>query len=472
MSGRKVDQLIIILFGEIIMFSHFLNNNMDKIVVANIFWLISMTAIYILVITQSVSKKSLVDIFNSILYYGIVVGESVILILAMFVFIINVKEQKPLDHTLPIYSTTNWISEEIPIYLISNNKLIVVDAKGTERTEIFNAGEAIREYHFSPDGKYILIISKSKLFLFNQENKKSSLIDSLNIVRPSMSEEKVEITGVISGVKWDPNSSKFCYKLARWSKYASQEYWYIYDLDTKKTSSIKTPTRKISELTWSQDGKMLYYIWFDALDTSISSDPYEIKIYKITFPELKPELALRAPYNEPSLPYEYLELKDIYIYTAANRLSFGIAGQKSPSLISEKGSKVGIDEKDRLYYTKHFWWKKRLYLIPRVPDPDKYPKHQYRGGDLVIKHLRWLPGDRYVIMEHYLFGVLILEPASGKLGILVNDRGNTFGWYAPLEGPYDSVEIETPEIEVVAELKESSTRIIKQGIRKILSLLR
>jgi hypothetical protein len=74
-------------------------------------------------------------------------------------------------------------------------------------------------------------------------------------------------------------------------------------------------------------------------------------------------------------------------------------------------------------------------------------RHQYKGGDLVVKQIRWIPGGRYVIMQHRYLGVLILEPATGKIGLLIEADGHTFGWHKdirqihrPLEFPFSNID--------------------------------
>jgi len=59
----------------------------------------------------------------------------------------------------------------------------------------------------------------------------------------------------------------------------------------------------------------------------------------------------------------------------------------------------------------------------------KLPRHQYKGGNLVVDQIRWIPGGRYVIMQHQDLGVLVLEPSTGKVGLLVHAVGENFGWY-------------------------------------------
>ncbi len=82
-----------------------------------------------------------------------------------------------------------------------------------------------------------------------------------------------------------------------------------------------------------------------------------------------------------------------------------------------------------MYTTKTRWFRKRLFRIPREINKEDMTRYHYKGGDLVIDHIRWIPGGRYVIMEHKYWGVLILEPSTGRIGSLIQAHGRAFGWY-------------------------------------------
>ena len=90
---------------------------------------------------------------------------------------------------------------------------------------------------------------------------------------------------------------------------------------------------------------------------------------------------------------------------------------------------VGVDQEDYFYYVPLRWFRKRLFKIPREPLSTAIPRYQYKGGSLVISRIRWLPGGRYVMMDHKFWGTMILEPSTGKVGLLVQAQGHTFGWY-------------------------------------------
>jgi len=111
-----------------------------------------------------------------------------------------------------------------------------------------------------------------------------------------------------------------------------------------------------------------------------------------------------------------LSISDLH---AAGIASFGRKnfsnrmGQKNLSWNSLKGKKLGLDEERCLYYQDSRGQRKKLFCL------------RYDG--LYLTHLRWIPSQRYVIMTYGPFGILVLDPVSGKVGQLIN--GQAFGWY-------------------------------------------
>ncbi|MCK5178180.1 MAG: hypothetical protein KAR32_01515, partial [Candidatus Omnitrophica bacterium] len=203
---------------------------------------------------------------------------------------------------------------------------------------------------------------------------------------------------------------------------------YLYDLQEKKKRMVKSPARRISSLYWDKQSDHLYYLYHEAKDPSRDVSAYEVTVFRIPLATLIPELIVRIPFKDASVPIENLNLRGIDLFLSGDKLSFGGQGREN-DLVSEKGASLGIDKNDYLYFVSLKWFRKRLYKIPREPRAADIPRYQYKGGDLVIDHIRWVPGGRYVIMEHRYWGVLILEPSTGKIGILVHARGHTFGWH-------------------------------------------
>jgi len=295
--------------------------------------------------------------------------------------------------------------------------------------EVFVGKDAIKEYHFSPDGGYLLILTQKELFLLDRKNGGTQLIDTLEIpeIQPPQAQE-VALKGSISGIQWAPDSRKFVYQIARWSRFSAQESAFLYDVKANRKKMIQSPARAVSSLYWDRLSENLYYFYHEAQDTSAGASPFEIKVFRVPIATLTPELIARIPFEKASVPVENLVLRDIDLFLEGGRFSFGRPDQKN-DLVSEKGTSLGIDENDYLYYVNFKWFRKRLFKIPRDPKLTDLSRYQYRGGDLILDDIRWIPGGRYVIMEHKYWGILILEPSTGKIGLLIRANGHAFGWY-------------------------------------------
>jgi hypothetical protein len=348
------------------------------------------------------------------------------LVSIMYVFLNNSspKPRMDMDFSSRILPTTDWVKDDLTVYFISGPELVSVHPNGTSRKVIFKANDNIRSYQFSPDGKDILIVSESQLCIYHSESNSRELVESLDFLKGSDGGLK----GSIGGVRFSPDGRRFCYRSAKWSPYASQESWYVYEMAKKEKRPIVSPGMSLAFLWWDKKGENLYYPWFQTMDSD-SANPYMVKLYKIPLTTLTPELAMEFGFNQPDFTPDHLATRGIDLDFTADRLSFGRDARPEYSSRSRKGASIAIDKEDMLYYVPSRWWRLRLYEIPRVPPDSQVERYEYQGGQLAVQHLRWFPSGRYVMMEHHFFGILVLDPQTGKIGILDNQRGNTFGWY-------------------------------------------
>ncbi|MCK5581660.1 MAG: hypothetical protein KAJ18_10370 [Candidatus Omnitrophica bacterium] len=404
----------------------FCNTYFEILLAIMVYLFIGMAVVIVAAKIRNISIKALKGRVQSFMFFLVVGVEVLLVFLSAAIFLSNLGKKPKLDLTARVLASTEWVNDELEIYFIVDKALVSIQSNGSGRRNVFEARDEIVEYHFSPDGTKILILTTKDLIQHNLKDLTSEVIASLHLPE---TEERVALKGVINGIRWAPDNQKICYRLARWSRYSSHDQWYIYDTQTKTKQAIVSPAVKIASLVWDKDAEDLYYIWFEALDTSIRGNPYEVKVYRVSSETLKPEQILKFPFDQAIIPDENLAVRGVDVFRGADDLSFGRSGKKRYSWVSEQGPKLGIDEDDMLYYVRDRWWRRRLYQVPRVVEISAIPKYQYDGGKLAIQYVRWLPSGRYVIMEHHFYGVLIMEPETGKIGILVNEKGNTFGWY-------------------------------------------
>ncbi len=415
---------------------NFLSNNFEVIILVNFCFFI-MAAVTIIFVRLRLSIFANIRQFsrflNQLLFYIVVGLQSLMIMLAGYLFLINYVRASMITLEERTIYDISWVKSQMPIYYIVGQSLMSIQVNGQDEKKVFEVPYRIREYHFSPDGQFILVVTEKDIYKFNRKNGDSELIDTLSTTVTEDQKESqqppAQSKGVIHNVRWAPDSQKFCYELVKWSKFSSQDTLYVYNLNDEKKYAIHNPTREVSALSWDMASENLYYTQFEAKDTSRYSYPYEIRIFKVPLSTLHPELVEKIPYREPHLSSLNLKLRNIKLFTQGDKLSFGRSGLKENEWSSEDGPRIGIDEDDHLYYIKNRWWRKRLYKIPSVFIKSDMPRYKYGKGVLVIYNIKWLPGGHYVVLGHRSRGILILEPSSGKVGQLVSEKGDTFGWY-------------------------------------------
>jgi len=143
---------------------------------------------------------------------------------------------------------------------------------------------------------------------------------------------------------------------------------------------------------------------------------------------LRSEFVVRIPSEQAGMPIKSLTVRGISLFFEGDMLSFS-QGTVRDILVSDNGESLGVDEEDHLYYVSKKWFRTRLFRIEREMRPSDIARHAYKGGDLTITQIRWIPGGRYAIILHRYLGLLVIEPATRKIGLLIAAKGRALGWY-------------------------------------------
>ena len=435
----------------------FLSNNFEAILFINFLVILAYILAMISFRIKYSDQRVIEEFVNMILYQIVCVGQIAMVFLYGYVYWINY--QTPVDPFLfpqDVQLNTRWIKTPLTLYFIINNKFCSIDLDGRNRKDLFTADSPIREYHIAPDGKNILIVTKTQLYLLNQKTQKTALLDHVDIPpdsdatdilgikvveqdqtaeslipSPGQKADNTRFKAVLSGVRWSPDGVQFCYEKSRWSKVSGQTGLYLYNIKEMKNYPIRVGSRRIASLRWDDKGENLYYLNHEVKNPVQYAYPYELKVYQVPLKTLRPQLLTRIPSESTEIPLENLDLRDIDLFLEGDNLIFKRLDERN-HLSSKNGTLLGIDEKDYLFLKTGQWFKKRLFRIPRRPDPDALYKHQFKGGRLMLTKIRWLPGNNYVIMQHQYLGTLILNPWFLTLGQLTAEGGDVFGWYYPI----------------------------------------
>lgn len=320
------------------------------------------------------------------------------------------------------YSDTSWIKDTVQLFYVNGNEMRSVLLNGQNDRAMFKLDEPIKEYSFSPDKRSILALTPNALYLVIPAEKTVRKIESLF---PPEQRISPDFRGSISGCQWSPDGSRFVYEVYRWSKFTNQYAAYIYDIAAAVKQPIKNPTRKLSSLYWDRPGDNLYYFFFEERDTSLYDHPYDIKVFRVPVATCEPEFFREIPFDKRDLPWELLWEKGIDIPRNGTTVLF--RGTNPDILVSEFGQRVGIDTNDFFYYVPNQWFKRRFFRIPRRANPASQ-RYAYKGGDLLIDQVCWLPGGKYVLLRHRDWGMLVFEPKTGRLGLLGLKGVTNLGW--------------------------------------------
>ena len=203
---------------------NFISTHFEIVLLINFTWVVTLIVIGVVLRVREIRLRHIRIFFEKLLFFSVVIGETILLVVCAYVYWINYERRSPvtLDDRLLLH--TRWVKEHMTIFYVEGNDLRSIDTDGSNRKYIFEGNHKIREYHFSPDGKYILIVTENDLVLLDRKENKAQPIETL------LATESVggKFKGVISGVRWAPDSQKLCYEVARWSPFSSQNNYYLY----------------------------------------------------------------------------------------------------------------------------------------------------------------------------------------------------------------------------------------------------
>jgi len=287
---------------------------------------------------------------------------------------------------------TSWVEQEFAIHFVAYGKdLRIINIDGTGLKGIFETKYPVQEYQFSPDGKYLSILTYSGInpkegYLVNRETNQAELFEPIS-------------QGTL---QWGPDRQQFIYR--------SRDYFYIYNCLTKEKKKLLERPFYFKHIYWDSEGNNFYFNEAQRLEKHL----FHSKLFRVPVSTGKPEFVTEMDTSEHVFRELLAPLKIELFNNEINR--FKRDQRKRYSLNLNNGARIYQDEAGNLCYEDAQGSKKRLFAVPR--DPLK--------GFAYIYNFRWIPGGKYAIMQSDT-EIFILEPSSGKVGKLTD--GNAFGWY-------------------------------------------
>ena len=300
---------------------------------------------------------------------------------------------------------TRWVGSQFPIYFLSDRRFGRINIDGSDLKILYTSISPIQEFIFSPNGRYIVIVTKGEILLYDRQDDKIGIIYNLG----SLIKENVT-HGLIRGVQWFSNSQKFCFEIYRWSDVSSADHVYVYNVKRQQNLLVKIPFAPMEAFFWDKNGEYLYG-YSKERKTESRSEMYRWKFYQLSLSLNPPQLIRKFESRKKNLSSKDFQNRGLDLYISKNISDR--AGQTNISWISKQGRKLWMDPAKHLYFQDLGTKPEEIFRISRMPFP--------------LVHLRWVQDEQYVVVTHSSLGILILEPSSGKIGKLIN--GQAFGWY-------------------------------------------
>ena len=352
--------------------------------------------------------RSWKKLFQGFLLSLVTLGIFLMVFAAGYIWWVEYERKKQDDFLAHLWPDTHWVESKFPVYFILGAAMGKINLDGTDLHFIYEGESPIQQFIFSPNGRHILIVTRTELIHYDQKSGHSRVIDSLGSLIKDYGAR-----GSIQAVQWAPDSQGFCYELYRWSPYSSLDQFYFYSLKDRQKRMIKIPAHNVTSLFWDKSAENLYYYQTEVVQSSSKQSPHKVKIYRIPLASLEPQVVASFLSKSDALKDSDFKSWGINPYFRGNQSISNRVGEKNLLWISEQKTRLGLDEKDYLYFVNLKGPPKRIFRIRKRPLP--------------LMHLRWAPEGRYVVLTHSSLGILVFDPRWGRLAKLID--GQAFGWY-------------------------------------------
>lgn len=409
----------------LITFIQFFSENFEFVVALLFALSVSFVA---LIITLKFSDPEFRDLsfgyFQSALICIIIFGQGYILYTSGFILLQKAKNPVGvMEYPGDIRTNVAWVTASKTIYYIKGDEFHSIAINGQDDKLLYRSDSLLREFHLSPDGKYVVLNSFEDIILLNRKTLKVVVVDSLESDSASLQNK-----GVLNGVRWSPGSDSFVYEKSTWSSFTARHKVYIYSLEESAARELKTIPKKIFSLYWDVAGENLYFLDIKAKDVSVYSYPFELKVLRIPVGSLELIPVADIVVSKNDVPLDSLRARGINLYTEGYEYSFARDEIKT-QLEKDSNKSLFIDNNDFLNYQAGAFKFTRLFKIPRQPDLSDPSKYQYKGGAFAVLSIRWITGTDFVLITDKNEGVLILTPDAHIIGKLMVNIPDVIGWF-------------------------------------------
>lgn len=316
---------------------------------------------------------------------------------------------------------TEFVNSSERVFFTVENEIYSVRLDGSHRKLLFAADGEILQAGFSPDGRHISMKTPYQIAVYSLKQGTGKMV--YQYPADEISEQrKVRI----AAAQWSPDSKKLCFFVEKISSVSSQTQWYVYDLDSSQEArAINLATYRSAFLYWAKDSGRLYFHQVFSREKG-----FLVKWFEIPLDTLQPQLAENIFYDKTEIPDEMLAEHRIHLFEEDKRLRFEnpVPFIREGHFFSPSGRRLWINRNLQLCYQSAYGVRFVLFGLSQLSDYLSFPP-KGRDNEVAIQDIRWMTSDKYVLLKHYTYGLLVLYPIKRQIGVLVSNKVGIYGVY-------------------------------------------
>lgn len=291
--------------------------------------------------------------------------------------------------------------DKFMVYFIGKNgkQLNEMNVYGKSCSSILKTESQIRGYYFSPDGRYILVLSKEEIYLFDTKTQKSNLLDYLK-------------DGNIMRAGWSPKNKHFFYLNLNYPK-----GWQLFMSDLEGEKKIVS-AGGIERVFFDSNSNFLYI--FESYKIENPEDPMEnlkVKLIKVNIFNKLEKTTLEENikwgaswiYDKVIQKLNIQRFKDKYFFSSQ-------PADWSRESVTEKGDKIVVRRERVIYENLDDGISKVILKLPC----------DWLKGLPASCDVRWLPDRNHALVNFnnkiYIFDLTLLKATK-----IADGKG--CGWY-------------------------------------------
>lgn len=321
--------------------------------------------------------------------------------------------------------TTDWVAYPERVFYAKGGNIYSVFTNGRQRRFHGGMGGEIQQVMFSPDGRALAVKTQKKLAIIEVSSDQAEIVYDLSQEVAGFDHIRI----ALGGIQWSPDSKKLCFFIERSSPSGSYTNWFMYDRSEGNAVRIDLGPRQNIFLSWAKDAQRLYFSQTHAYQDQTQKG-YRMRWFEISLAS-GDVLPVADIFSETiEIGDDVLSQHGMMRYNQDRRLHFESPYVFGGNIVSQSpsGRKIYVNKKKQLCYQSVYGVRYCLFGLATLGDYLTFYPNEMEH-ELLVRDVRWLPSEKYVLIKHYTHGLLVLKPSTRQVGVLAEGDIGVFGVY-------------------------------------------